>query len=289
MILTRNATASYSFPVLGTGRMDYGGSCAYTTHDWDVNSGVVQLRHQIEGDHLVARLVKSGKANFGVVVVMKATMYRRTIIAERNGELSVPQTFTIEKGFRSLESPKLMPMVVYRGEDEDFIADKSMGLGELWIDRKFKFVKGAIIARDKEHEFQPGLSKLLRVKPDVSVPEGAIKVDIVGAESGYFIVKVSSELFRGMRRAPAVSKDKKWHRDSILAHALSVGFAECAKRHVNGDEEIKSLENFQTIKRQLEAEGVPTWENPDDFDPCEAAAVYQRHYLGLDENAEEEE
>ncbi len=288
MILMRETTASYSFPVLGGDRMDYEDNCAYATHDWDVNSGVVQLRHRIDGDSLVASLVKSGKANFGVVVVMKATMYRKTFIADGDGALSVSQTIAIEKGNRSLESPKFLPMVIYRGGRQTFVADKSMGLDEFWHGRKFDLLKGAIVARDKEYEFQPGLSRLLRIRPDVAMPPGAIQVDIAAVESGYFIVKVSPDFYREMRRAHTVSKDKAQHRDSILAHALSAGFAEFAKRY-SGNEELQTLENFQTIKRRLEAEDVATWEDGDKFDACRAAWVYLPHrLLGPEVSSEEE-
>ena len=270
--------------------MDYDGECGYTTHDWDVNSGVVQLRHRIDGDSLVARLIQTRKANFGIAVVMKATMYRKTFIADSNGELSVAQTIQIEKGSRSLESPKFLPMVIYRGERKSFVGDKSMGLDELWYERKFDLVKGAIIARDQEREFQPGLSSLLRAKPDPTVPEGAIQVEVVEADGGYFIVKVHPNLFRAMRHAPTIGHDKARHRDSILAHALSAGFSILADKDRSDNDGLKTLENFQTIKRQLEADEIATW-NDEDFDACRAAWAYLPHRLdsGFSTEAENDE
>ena len=268
--------------------MDYGGDSGYATHDWEVNSGVVQLRHRIDGDSLVARLVQSGKAHFGISVVMKATMYRRTFIADSGGELSVAQTIAIEKGSRSLESPKFLPMVIYRGERETFVGDKSMGLDALWHGRKFVLDKGAIIARDKEWEFQPGLSSLLRAQPDPSVPEGAIQMEVAEADGGYFVVKVHPNLFREMRQAPTFGEGGARHLDSILAHALSAGFAILAAKDRAENEGLHTLENFQTIKRHLEANDVATWDD-EDFDACRAAWVYKSHRIVSDYSNEGED
>ena len=288
-MIIAETTASYSFPVLGGDRMDYRHEYIYETQDWDVNSGVVHLRHRIDGDNLVSRLIQSGEAHFGVAVVMKATMYRKTFVADSGGALSVEQNITIQKGNRSLESPKIFPMVIYQGEEKNFVADKAMGLDDLWCGRAFNLIKGAIIARDKEYEFQPGFSRLLRIKPDPEVPMGAIKVEIVAADSGYFVAKVSPDFFKDMRRARTISDDKAQHRKSILANALSAGFAAFAKQYNSDDPEFKTLENFQTIKRQLEAKDIPTWEDGDDFDACRAAWAYQPHDLHLDTVSEEDE
>ena len=270
---------SYPFPVLGSDRMDYAPDAAYTTSEWRVADNQAHLRHQIIGDSYVARMVAEGRAQFGVAVVMKATMYRRTFITDNNGELSVSQFIPIEKSSRSIELPKLMPMVIYTGDDQSVVADETMGLDKLWLGRKFSLPKGAILARGQDLEFEPSLEQLLRVKKNPHMREGGLEVDISSADSGFFVVDVHPNLFDSMRSAQAAGGGKRHHLNSILTQALHAGFAQLAQRFNEQDEEIQTLENFQSVKRQLDRLGVAAWDDQEEFDPCKAACAYYPHLL----------
>ena len=271
---------SYPFPVLGPDRMDYASGIAYKTSDWEVADGQAHLRHQIDGDSLVSRMVTNGRAQFGVAVVMKATMYRRTFVADSTGELSVAQSIPLEKSSRSIELPKLMPMVVYKGEGRSIAADKTMGLDELWLGQTFSLPKGAILARDRDHEFMPSIEHLIRPRLNNSLRPGEIQVEVAKTESGYFVVHAHPDLYAAILSAQTVSDDQCRHRDSILTHALSVGFAKLAKQFGDDDEDVKTLENFQSVKRRLGELGVSTWEDESDsFDSCKAACTYYPHLL----------
>lgn len=272
------ATASYPFPVLGPMRMDYRDDCVYETHDWKVESENVSLKHRIGGSGLVADLVKSGEAAFAVAVVMKATMYRKTFIAKTSGELSALQNVPIEKGNRSIELPMFFPMVIYRGKVRTLLASKSMGLDEFWLGREFSLHRGAIIARDQEYQFLPGRSHLLRLRRNDQLAEGEIRVSIADADSGYFLVEVHPALYGGISNAQTQGTGQIDHRNSILTHALSVGFAKLAAEIKDGGDGYKTLENFQAVKRALEESGIPTWEH-ENFDACMAACFQQPHRL----------
>lgn len=285
-----DATTSLPFPVLGPERLDYQPECSYQTSDWTVNDGdIVSLRHHLSGDCLVSRLVKEGKAKFACIVVVKTTMYRRTFVHDSNRELFADQTFTIRRGMRTVETPKMLPVVVYLNADKAIIPAKTDGLDPLWRGRKFTLPKAAILAQDRWHEFIPGIGQLLKIKrADNLAPGQQMRVDIAQPDGGYFLVHVTPALFDGIQGAAAHGEDKCHHRNSILTHALSVGFSQCAKP----DEEtgLSSLENFQTIKRRLKALDIPAWDDEDEFDPCRAACVIYPHVIRpVSESLEEEE
>ena len=279
---------SYPFPVLGPDRMDYAPDAAYTTSEWRVADNRAHLRHQIIGDNYVSRMVAEGRAQFGVAVVMRATMYRRTFIADSNGELSAAQLIPIEKSSRSIELPKLMPMVIYTGDNQSVTADETMGLDKLWLGRQFSLPKGAILARGQDLEFEPSLEQLLRVKKNPHLEEGELRVEIATADSGYFVVDVHPRLFDSMRSAQAAGGGKRHHLNSILTHALHAGFAQLAHRFNEKDEEIQTLENFQSVKRQLDELGVVAWDDQEDFDPCKAACAYYPHLLEVNLNKDDD-
>ena len=265
---------AYPFPVLGPDRLDYAPGRAYKTSDWRVGGGMAYLRHQIIGDNLVGNMVAEGRAQFGVAVVMKATMYRRTFIADNNGELSVAQSFPIEKSTRSIELPKLMPMVIYTGDDQNIVAKKDMGLDELWLGQEFPLPRGAILARERDHEFMPSLEHLLQVRPNPDLRPGEIRVGIGTSDGGYFFVQAHPDLYAAMRAAQTASESQRRHLNSILTQALHAGFEKLTQK--KQDEEIKTLENFQSVKRRLEDMGIDPWDD-EGFDPLKAACAYYPH------------
>lgn len=270
------STASYPFPVMGADRLDYISSCSYTTSDWSIESGQVNLLHQVEGESLISRLIKEDKAGFGCVVVIPSTMYRFISLCKDTGALSAKHTFEIEKKNRAIQIVKFLPLIFYKGENKEFVGSHSMGLDEIWNEQKFTLQKGAIIARDSWREIAPGLSHLLNVREGINLRKGAIDVDIADDNGGYFHVLLSTDLYKGFQKAESQGKEPtKWHRDSILTHALSVGMAKLAKGD-SGDADWDLLENFQALKRTLEEEYGKAWD-VSDFDPNKAACVYLPH------------
>ena len=280
---------SYPFPVLGHDRMDYTPDAAYTTGEWRVAGDQVHLRHQIIGDSYVSHMVAQGRAKFGVAVVMKATMYRRTFIADNKGELSAVQLIPIEKSSRSIELPKLMPMVIYTGDDQSVVANETMGLDKLWLGRQFSLPRGAILAREQDFEFEPSLEQLLQVNKNPHLGRGELQVDIATADSGYFVVDVHPDLFDSMRSAQVAGNGERRHLNSILTHALHEGFDKLAKQSSEKDEDIQTLENFQAVKRQLNELGVAAWDDQEDFDPCKAACAYYPHLLEVNLNKDDDD
>ena len=275
--------------------MDYKKGTIYKTLDWQVNSGTVKFCHSLSEDSLVSQLIAEKKACFGCAVVMKATMYRKTFIVDSNGKIVdsngkmlVEQSIEIEKTNRSIESPKFLPMVIYQGEKADIVPDDTMGLDHLWVENKFTLRKGSILAIDTGREYLLGIGHLLKVRPNEHM-QGQMQVDVAESDGGYFIVEVAPDLHESLRRAQTEGEAKCRHRDSVLTHALSVGFAKFAKAYADNSSGYKTLENFQTVKRQLEAKNIPTWGNGDEFDPCKAACAFKPHNLGSPTATGEEE
>lgn len=277
-----DATSSYAFPVVGHGRLDYP-ACSYQTTNWSRISENVCLRHEISGECLVSRLVLEQKACFGCIVVMRETMYRRTFMTPNDGNLSVEQTIEIDSDYRASAPPKFSPVVVYLGDSFEIVGDESMGLDKLWHDKKFTLHKGAVIARDHWYVSKPGIGKLLRLKKDDNMPSGAMTVIALTDESGYFSVRVAADLFNGIKRAKTQGQEMCRHRDSILTHALSVGFSKLGEME---KEEISACENFQIIKQILESKNELTWED-EGFNPCRAACVYKPHSINPDIDRED--
>ena len=284
-----DSTASFPFPVLGPERLDYISACSYQTSDWSVKNGdTVSLRHRLEGDCLVSRLVAEGKAKFACIVVVKTTMYRRTFVHDSGGELFADQTFTIQRGMRTIEAPKMLPLVIHTSADSAITPATADGLDSLWEQRQFALPKGAILAQDRWHEFIPGAGHLLKVKLNENMEPGEqLRVHISSNDGGYFLAHVSPDLFRGLKIAAAHGEEQCRHRDSILTHALSVGFAKCANPDDEEEAGFASLENFQSVRRLLQSHNVPAWDE-DDFDHCRAACVILPHVIQPDKSAKEE-
>jgi len=271
-----DSTASYSFPVMGEGRLDYSSACSYKTSDWLINAGQVEMTHTIEGDSLVSRLIKEDKAGFGCVVTIPSTMYRLIVKCEETGALSAKHNFNIEERNRSVEIVKFLPIVFYKGKEQKFVGDSSMGLDEIWNGHQFTLHKGAIIARDSWHEILPMMSHLIRFFDGETILKGRMEVDVADEGGGYFRVRLSSDLYESFKRT---SKPvHRQHRNSIATHALSIGLAKLQNQE-SGDVDWDLLENFQALKRVLQ-EKYKAWDEPD-FDPNKAACAYRPHCLNI--------
>lgn len=274
-----DSTASYPFPVMGAGRLDYVSGCSYATLDWSVESGHVKLTHQIEGDSLISQLIAEDNARFGCVVVIPSTMYRFISLCSEVGALTANHAFDIEKKNRSIHIVKFLPLIFYKGKEQEFIGDSSsMGIDDIWDKQKFTLQKGAIIARDSWREISPGLSHLLNVQEGKFLPKGMMDVDIADADGGYFQVFLSSDLYNGFQWAKTQEKSALMHRDSILTHALGSGLARLASKD-SGGSDWDALENFQALKRNLKDNHDMSWDNPEEFDPHKAACAYLPHCL----------
>jgi len=282
--------ASYPFPVIGARRMDYCAPSRYQTVDWFVSDGKVHFRHQVEGKNLVSDLLLEGKALFACVVVMRATMYRRTFTADEYGVLECGQVIELEEGYLSREAPKFLPIILYQHNDNFYgLANELMGLDDLWVDKQIQICKGAIIGRDLWH-YLPGNSNwLVRFQEDehLVLSEGGMSVIFCEEESGFFLAKVSSDVFHGMTRAKGAGALK--HRNSIITHALAMGLAEVAKATADKSITDGAFENLITIKTMLESKGIPTWEDEENFDATVAACCLQPLEISTTDKYEEDE
>lgn len=272
------STASYHFPVMGNGRLDYTSNCSYKTLDWSIEDGQVEITHKAEGESLVSQLIENGDAGFGCVVVIPSTMYRFISICQKTKVLSAKHSFLIENRNRSIHSIRFLPLVFYNGETKQFTADNDMGIDDVWKGQNFILHKGAIIARDGWHQTEANLSRLIKAKKDENLPKGAMEVGIVEGEGGYFLARLSADLYKGFQRANTQGSKLLSHRDSILTHALSMGLMEMKNANKSGDVSWDSLENFQALKHTLnEQHGIDL---EGDFDACLAACTYLPHCLG---------
>jgi len=262
-----NSVNSYLFPVLEEGRFDYNDSCSYSVNQVASGSdGVITLEHHLVGDSFVSQLIKNGDARFACTVVLKSSLYRKTVTVEPNNSTKVLQVVELPK---TLEIMDFYPTIVYTGTDREIKVADDMGLSKIWQKSSFDLLQGSILAKESWMELETTAGDLITVVSDDSQREGSFQVEINQQEGGRFVAKVHPDLYANLNNSKG-----SLHFNSVVTHMLSSGFQKLHDEFQN--EDVGHLTNFNFIKKKLEQDSLNPW-GSEGFDATLIACYFLPH------------
>ena len=262
---------AFPFPVLANYSLCYADGVSYNAHISSVEqSGEISVAHRLTDNNLVASLVADQRAKFACVVSVPLTMFRAIYSHQGGGELSADQRIQLEKNELS-GTPKLRPVVVCAKEFGPTPVQSPHGLDDFYAGDHVRFPDGAIIADAGWMQFGAH-SDILRVKKGgEDMRKGTLKVTISTDDGFYFIVTVAPDLFAALQL-------QNEHCVSILTGAFSAGLAQIQQDHDLCHRGWKEYQSLKTLHRDLEARGLPTWEDQPFF-PELAASTIRPHTI----------
>lgn len=258
---------SYLFPVLEEGRFDYSDDCGYSVKQVsNASNGTIALEHCLTGNSLVSQLIENGDAKFACTVVLKSSLYRKTITATSDKALRVLQIVDLPK---TLEIMDFHPTIVYTGDDKKVKVSEDMNLTEIWKNSEFDILKGSILAKEGWMELETTAGDLLSVRSDDNQRKGSFQVEINQQEGGRFVVKVHPDLYVNLNNSKGGV-----HFNSVITHMLSSGFQKLHDEFQN--EDVSHLTNFNSIKKKLEQDSLNPW-GSEGFDATLIACYFLPH------------
>ncbi|MBC6428526.1 MAG: hypothetical protein GDA55_04760 [Cellvibrionales bacterium] len=286
---------SYPFPVMAPNSLDYP-ECKYGAEVSRMEDECqVSVRHHLQGDCLVADLLRRGEAEFACIVSLPATMYRRIESAPSTDLNHIQIIDYSDSGYgdegTAVEPPMFRPLILLKNPLNHAVLS-SDGLNHLWHGSTLDIPDGGIIAYSSWQRLSGHMGGLLKVQPDKSLLDGQIRVE-EDAGAGYrFRIHAGGDLYRHLKEHK--SGPLGYQRKSILTHALSVAFARLKERSRIEPGWWQEHVNLRIVAEKLKDAGLGCW-NEDDFAPEMAAtALYPHSFPDMqfeedtEENSEED-
>ncbi len=266
-----DAVRTLPYPVLESGNLSYErGSYEVSSHGADGAS--VELTHIVTGAPLVQSLLREDKARYACLVSVPVTGYRRL-----ETSFEPRQTVRWDVGFIG-EPPMLRPMILAMEEVERVLGPEA-GVAAAWQGFPLTIPRGARLAVHEYLRMNSSVSQLLELHPDRGRPDGTFEVAECSEEGYYFRVKMAEDLFAFLRQP----RGHQHHRRSILTHVTSRSLELLqrqygAERRDDPDNDWKSYRNLKALAAELQARGLPCWDD-DGFDASDVATRLYPHQV----------
>lgn len=274
------SVSAFPFPVLSETSLCYVDGVSYEAHIHRRDEeDDITVEHRLRGDSLVAALVNEKRAKFACDVSVPLTMCRRIYPLDGDGEVVAMQRIPCNKGeFSGI--PRLRPIVVCAERIPPTLVRDFHGLDAFYSEGHVQFPDGAIVADAGWKKFG-GHSGLFWIECSSDVPPGTVRVTESTSDGFYFVVSVHPEDYALMQTPGERENECR----GVMINALTDAMSELR----NGDlrHEWRDHQSLQALYRDLEAHGVPTWED-DDFRPIYAATTLRPYALSSPEEADDD-
>jgi len=270
---------SLPYPVLEEGSLSYpDGSYSVTAEVAEEDASVV-LAHAVAQAPFVEGLLRKGTAQYGCLVSVPKTGYRRLECSE------APRQCVRWSPDVAGEFPLLRPLIVTIDAVSTTLGPDD-GVDPAWQGRRIEFPAGARLALKGYLRAVSSQFPLLEIKPQDDLPPGSFLTRECTEDGFYFSVQAATDLHAFMQNPGGHSR----HRLSILTHMASRCFELLAKprsdNEGNGERWWAPYRNLTALEADLQQQGLPVWDQ-DDFQADEVATRLFRHRVpdnALDES-----
>lgn len=282
-IMSEAMSIVYPFPVLHEHTMDYKDPSAYSTEMRRSGRAKILIDHCLSRNTLVGSLVLQGKAAFYGSVSIRGTSFRCTRLASNEGFEAGQEMLAVQQAITIPEYPWSPEVFACSGVVSlDSISVKSSehsDLGDFFMDSDdIDFPAHAKIAfKDWVRFFS--LGALFHLYSEKNMADGTFFVDMAKNDRLQISIRLPQDLFDKI-----IAHERSGVRRHVLCSALTQGFQELmsAQQLVNetedsgGNEEAEQLlELAEGLKKYLEENDIPTWEE-ESFNPSGAASSLYR-------------
>lgn len=239
------------------------GNLSFSEGDYEVDAVTgksnysVEITHKISGVPFFEKLINDGVAKFGCFLSISKAGIRRLDLSDTDKQI-------VEWSRDILgETPKLLPVLLYTGDEKEYTLTKEDGVAKIWQGKKISLPKGARLARYNYLNVNSSEYGILRFKQEEKHPKGSFTVEANTEEGFYFNVKVAPDIFHFVQASGG--KDKL--RQAILTNAVARCF-EILKNDYKETEDtnIEAYGNLKDLSAKLVDECDYDW-NDERFDP----------------------
>ena len=260
-----NAVRSHVHPMLEAGNLSFPkGRYLLNFHPGEDRFSYV-VKHRIEEAPLIARLIKSGHAQYACTVSSPISSYRQT-------HVSSDARHQVRWNIDELGEPPLFtPMILSVKPRTITLSASRDGVHKIWDKQKIKLQKGSRLALGSVIQFESSVLQLLSLHEDKHLEEGQFVVE-VEEEPFRFRIRLSSELHKFLRFPKGAI------RRHIMTHVVSACLARLQKDYGSDDGETgwQSFRNLRTLADHLEQKSHEHWSDPE-FRPERVATALYPH------------
>ena len=264
-------------PIMARGKMDYVNG-SYNANI-EKHSGGIKVTHSLEGENLVAQLVKEKKAIFACEVISPQTTYR-TIETSQDAE----QIVNWNKDNVLVDNLSFHPMVLASTEKETaYKLQKEHGVHAIWQGKTIKIQKGTLLADGVFHTAVSNVQRLFSLIKDDSLPKGAYRVEGKDIESQFkFHISMATDLFDAMQTG-GIDRNFK---DAILSGAFSSALNILHSKSEDDDPWGMEYQSLVALAEEFKNKGIPLW-GDDTFHADECATRFRPIKIDRDESYDE--
>ena len=246
---------SFPYPVIEEGNLSYPNG-EYQVDPTPQQNGVsVLLNHSVSGAAFLQRALSEGKAQYGCLVSVPLTGYRRL-------HLSGDPRQQVEWSMDVVGQPPMLKPVILSVTEFSRILGSKDEVAEGWQGREIRILKGARLALKSYLRPNASLHRLLKLEKDSDLSKGCFEVKPCEEDGFYFKVHAASDLSSFLQNASGYAA----HRSSILTHVVSrcleILKQDYGKSDKDGesDADWQSFSNLKALAAKLENDELPLWD-----------------------------
>lgn len=254
------------YPTIEDGSLSFpDGSYEVKTEMMSSGNAVI-VSHIISDAPFLSELIESGNAQFGCLLSVPKTGYRKLFFADSKAkEQKIEWDLSIAG-----EAPKLRPILLYVGDEEKkYEFTKDHGVAEIWWGRSISIPKGARLARTNYFVAKSEQHKLITFSLDEELENGSFEVEPKTEGSFCFGVKASRDLFNFIQNDRNKNCPLRW---CILTHITSRCFEILKEDYSSkGEDGWENFPNLRALSEKLKGEIGYDWD--DEYFKPELAAT----------------
>lgn len=225
----------------------------------------VELEHKIVGAPFIEELIKGGKAQYGCLVSVPKTGFRKLVMSDSNSQL------VSWKLDMAGEPPLLGPVILYVGDDQGYMLSDKDGVAGAWQGKEIMIPKGARLAKGRYLRPTASLLSLINVKLSQDLDAGGFKVEANTNQGFRFHLEAAKDVYDFLQNPQGNTELRR----AIIVHAITGCFEILSKEYSGKSEEDsgdgwEQYSNLQVLSDWMNTKNIPHWSGSD-FDSMAAA------------------
>ena len=237
----------------------------------------IEVTHDLEEAPFIDKLLQSGKAEYGCLLSVPITGYRKLNLSQKN-------IHKVSWDMGIVGEPPIIRPVILAIESFEHQFTKHDGVAKIWDKKKIKIPKGARLARWHYLRSESSFHSILNIFPENDLPEGSFIVSPNDDQGFKFDVRVATDVFQFLRHPHS---DRYLYR-SIGSHMASICFSILQNDYGFDKDDNSPLwedhYNLQMLTGLLNERDLLHWSD-ENFRPEEAALnLYQLIFPSITED-----
>ena len=263
-VKSTNIIHALPYPVLEAGNLSFPQGSYEPKIDILEDGCSIEIEHKISGAAFIEKLIREGSVQFYCLFSAPKTGIRTLHETDRTARIEWEASIVGQP-------PRLRPMLVYTGEDQEYELTQECGVAELWRGKKIILPKGARLARGSFVDVNSSEHSFLRFSREAKFERGRCSVFPNHEEGFYFTIKAAPDVFDLVQRKGMNAALRSGILTGVVCHCFSI----LKYMYKETEDDSNEFPNLKTLSAKLERDFGCDW-NDDDFDPMLAATTLYR-------------